>query len=130
MNKVAVISAGSNTTDREFRVQQAIEFLLSNLTHASASSVYESPAHNGKDAPYFNAVVVGVTDLSLDDFKAKLKQYEADSGRDEITRIEGIVPIDLDIVMWDGRIIRENDFERPYFNRGYRELLTAGAFEI
>lgn len=129
MGKVTVISVGSNSTDREWQIEKAVEFLLSRLADASASSVYETQAFNGKDAPYFNAVVVGTTDMSLDELTKLLKQHEVEAGRDDMARIEGIVPIDLDIVMWDGRIIRNDDFERPYFNRGYRELLAQGAFE-
>lgn len=125
----AVISIGSNTDDRTTQVEQAILFLLANLSEAKASSVYESPAFNGKDAPYYNAVVTGNTELSLDELTDLLKKHEQECGRDDLTRIEGIVPMDLDIVMWGGRIVREDDFERPYFNQGYRELLAAGAFE-
>jgi 7,8-dihydro-6-hydroxymethylpterin-pyrophosphokinase (HPPK) len=129
MGKVTVISVGSNSSDREWQVEQAIEYLLSTLTDGCASSVYETKALNGKDAPYYNCVVLGKTDLSLEELTGQLKEYETKAGRDDMSRIEGIVPIDLDIVIWDGRIIRNDDFEKTYFNQGYRELLTQGAFE-
>lgn len=130
MSTVAVISIGSNADDRTFRVQQTIEWLLSTLSNAAVSSVYETQALNKPEGrPYTNAVLKGETDMSLDELNDMLKKREKDSGRDIITRAEGIVTIDLDIVMWDGRIIRNEDFERPYFNQGYRELLVSGAFE-
>ena len=124
-----VVGIGSNTTDREFRVQQAIEALCGKFTDAHVSDVYESPAFNGKDDPYMNAVFAGMTTLDLDSAIAWLKELEKNSGRNQIDSIEGHVALDLDLVLWDRRIIRPTDFDRPYFNVGYRQLLAAGAFQ-
>ncbi|MCH5346367.1 MAG: 2-amino-4-hydroxy-6-hydroxymethyldihydropteridine diphosphokinase [Muribaculaceae bacterium] len=127
---VVVISVGSNSEDRNFRVSKAIEFLLGNLTAASVSSVYESESFSKNDrSPFTNAVVVGQTLVNQEEMITLLKEQEALAGRDAVTRAEGIVPLDLDIVIWGGRIVRNDDFERPYFNIGYRELLAKGAFE-
>jgi hypothetical protein len=41
----------------------------------------------------------------------------------------GQVSIDLDLVIFDSRILRPKDFERHYFNIGYRELLANGSFQ-
>lgn len=123
------IGLGSNTEDREYQIAQAIEFLLGSLTHCSVSSVYESEAFNGKDKPYYNAVVHGYTSKSYDDVIKDLKKWEADHGRTQVDTFEGITPIDLDLVIWDSRIMRPKDFERHYFNQGYRELLAKGAFQ-
>lgn len=124
-----VVGIGSNTTDREFRVQQAIEALCGNFTDAHVSDVYESPAFNGKDDPYMNAVFAGMTTLDMDSVIAWLKELEKNAGRTEISSIEGHVKLDLDLVLWDRRIIRPADFDRPYFNVGYRQLLASGAFQ-
>lgn len=123
------IGLGSNTDDREYQITQAIEFLLGTLTKCSASSVYESEAFNGKDKPYLNAVVHGYSSSNYDDTIKVLKKWEADHGRTQIDTFEGIIPIDLDLVIWDSRIMRPKDFERHYFNQGYRELLAKGAFQ-
>ncbi|MCH5245593.1 MAG: 2-amino-4-hydroxy-6-hydroxymethyldihydropteridine diphosphokinase [Muribaculaceae bacterium] len=127
---VAVISIGSNSDDRSQKVELAIEFLREILRDTHVSTVYESEAFNHNDkAPYTNAVVVGKTVITMETLNLSLKEFETQSGRDSTARANGIVPIDLDIVIWDGRIIRNDDFERPYFNVGYRELLSKGAFE-
>lgn len=126
---VAVISVGSNSDDRSQRVELAIEFLREILRDTHVSSIYETEDfHHNNKAPYTNAVVVGKTVISQDALNLSLKEFEQHAGRDEKARTEGHVPIDLDIVIWGGRIIRNNDFERPYFNIGYRELLSDGAF--
>jgi 7,8-dihydro-6-hydroxymethylpterin-pyrophosphokinase len=58
-----------------------------------------------------------------------LKDWEAECGRTQVDTLEGIIPIDLDLVIWDEHIKRPKDFERHYFNLGYRELLAKGAYE-
>ena len=127
--KTAVVSIGSNSEDRESKVTEAIEVLMGRLNDVSVSSVYETPASNGKDAPYFNAVLVGQTTASQKEVNDMLKEHEKEAGRTEISDLEGVVQLDLDLVIWGGRIVRENDFEKSYFNLGYRELLVNGAFE-
>ena len=51
-------------------------------------------------------------------------------GRTQVDTLEGIIPIDLDLVIWNQHIKRPKDFERHYFNQGYRELLSKGSYEI
>ncbi|MDE6860799.1 MAG: 2-amino-4-hydroxy-6-hydroxymethyldihydropteridine diphosphokinase [Duncaniella sp.] len=124
------IGLGSNTDDREYQITQAVEHLMGMLGHCSVSSVYESPAFNGKDKPYLNAVVHGYSSKCYEDVINDLKRWEADHGRTQVATFEGIIPIDLDLVIWDSRIKRPKDFERHYFNQGYRELLAKGAFQF
>nr|MBD5376576.1 2-amino-4-hydroxy-6-hydroxymethyldihydropteridine diphosphokinase [Bacteroides sp.] len=130
MNKTAlVVGIGSNTTDREFRMQSAIEALCGKFTDANVSAVYETQAVNGHDAPYFNAVFSGMTTMTMEDVIVWLKEQERLAGRNELENIEGQVHLDLDLVIWDGRIVRPADFDRTYFNIGYRQLLAEGAFQ-
>lgn len=123
------IGLGSNTPDREFQIQQAIEHIMSFLTRRSVSSVYEVAAYNGKDAPYLNAVIHGHSPVPVPALVKFLKDWESLQGRTEIGDEEGVVPIDLDLVIFDSRILRPKDFERLYFNIGYRELLASGSFQ-
>lgn len=123
------ISLGSNTDDRAYQISQAIEHLQGSLSLCDVSSVYESEAFNGGDKPYLNAVVHGYSDMSYDDVIKDLKKWEAEHGRSQVATVRGVIPIDLDLVIWDSRIMRPKDFERHYFNQGYRELLAKGAFQ-
>ncbi|MDE5785008.1 MAG: 2-amino-4-hydroxy-6-hydroxymethyldihydropteridine diphosphokinase [Duncaniella sp.] len=123
------IGLGSNTPDREEQIKEALEFLGKLLADVRQSAVYESEAFYGVDAPYFNAVVHGHTALDPEKLIDKLKEYESDHGRvNKGSEPVGNVSIDLDLVIYNYRILRRNDFERHYFNRGYRELLADGAF--
>lgn len=123
------IGLGSNTLDREYQITQAIEHICGFLNKSSVSSVYETEALNGKDDAYMNAVIHGYTQHDYDTVVKFLKDWEAECGRTKLGSAEGIIQIDLDLVIWDEHIKRPKDFERHYFNRGYRELLAKGAYE-
>ncbi len=123
------IGLGSNTEDREFQITQAIEHLCGYFHRCAVSSVYESEAFNGVDKPYYNAVLHGYTNHSYDDVIKFLKAWEEECGRTQLQNMEGNIVIDLDLVIWDSRIKRPRNFERHYFNKGYRELLAKGAFQ-
>ncbi|MCM1162686.1 MAG: 2-amino-4-hydroxy-6-hydroxymethyldihydropteridine diphosphokinase [Muribaculaceae bacterium] len=123
------IGLGSNTVDREYQIAQATEYICGILHKCSVSSVYESEAFNGKDKPYLNAVIHGLSPISEEALIKHLKDWEALHGRTQVKTLEGVIPIDLDLIIWDSRILRPKDFERHYFNVGYRELLASGAFQ-
>lgn len=121
MNSV-VISIGSNCKDREQAVRKSIDFLSGKLQSPRESACYSTPASNGKDADYLNAVLVGDTDDSREKFEALLKLYEAANGRTKLSKQEGIIPIDLDLVVWNGEVVRPADFNKDYFQIGWKQL--------
>ena len=60
-----------------------------------------------------------------DDFdktKSLLKLYETTHGRTPACKLAGLVPIDLDIVMWNGEVVRQRDFNQDYFQIGWKQL--------
>ena len=125
MNNV-VLSVGSNSPDRQWQMESVIRYIESMLKNVCSSSIYETLALNGKDAPYLNAVIVADTDMSIDDAKKFFKQWEALCGRNKVSKLKGVIPIDIDIVVWNGAIIREGDFFAYYFSQGYYQLLSLG----
>ena len=124
-----VIGLASNTDDAEFQMEQAVQTLQTIFRKSSVSNFYQSASISGDGSTYTNAVMAGLTEMSHNELSEKLKKRELKHGRDEQARREKRVTLDLDLVIWDGRIERQNDFEQPYFNRGYRELLADGAFQ-
>lgn len=124
------IGVGSNIASRKEIIIEAIKALSLEFIDFKVSEIYESEAFNGKDAPYLNAVFYGHTSKSCEQVEMMLKQLEIKFGRTPENKPKGEVALDLDLVIWDGRICREVDFERHYFNIGYRELLAKGAFEM
>lgn len=125
----AVIGIGSNTPDRTERVAAAIGWLGSVFSEGFHSSAYVTRALNGHDPAYLNAVMSVECDRPMDEVNAMLKDYEQTSGRTAVSKLHGEVPIDLDIVVWDGRIVRPKDFGYRYFLQGYDELVHRGVIQ-
>ncbi|MBD5270786.1 MAG: 2-amino-4-hydroxy-6-hydroxymethyldihydropteridine diphosphokinase [Bacteroides sp.] len=125
------IGLGSNSPDREEQIKNAIDHIQGLLADSHVSQTYETEAVNGLDAPYLNAVIHGRSPLNAADLTAFLKDWEKRQGRsfDSNENDAHIVVIDLDLVIFDSRILRPRDFDRHYFNKGYSELLADGAFQ-
>lgn len=115
----AVIALGSNHGDRYGNIALAAEYLASELKEFSCSEIYETPALNGIDNPYLNAVACGTTTLPYEALNSLLKNWETTHGRTSEARMRHEVTIDLDVVMYDGAVIRPADAARDYFTRGY-----------
>lgn len=120
-----VVSIGSNCGDRKESVAKAIDWLSGLLDEFKASQIYETPpvGHQGSD--YMNAVVTGVSDMTPSLLERELKRYEVECGRDLYARIRNLVPIDLDIVIADGNVVRPEDYKRVFFQIGYHQLHLA-----
>lgn len=69
-----------------------------------------------------NAVLSGYSDIPFEKLNKDLKAYELKHGRDSEARRKGEVPIDLDIVKWDGEILRPRDYAADYFRKGLTEI--------
>ena len=122
---MCVVGVGSNSSDRAARVDDALAWLARTFSPALFSPVYSTPEWSGRYPDYLNAVaVVGVAPCArFDDINASLKLYERSCGRVPFDKKSGIVPVDLDIVVWRGEVCRESEFTRPYFAEGYRMVL-------
>lgn len=117
-----VLSLGSNFGDRKASVASSLEWLGNFIGDFRSSSIYETPCAVRKGPDYLNAVVCGEFSGTLDDLQYLLKKREADCGRDESKKMRGEVPIDIDIVIADGKIIKEWDARQKFFIRGFEEL--------
>lgn len=118
----AVLSVGSNTPERARNVALALDRLKDMLDECEASSIYTTPDCCGGPTQYDNAVVRGLTSRTREDLENIAKLYELSQGRDARARSAGIVPIDIDVVVYDGEIIRPKDFSSCFFRIGYDEL--------
>lgn len=111
---------GSNCSPRF--VEEAIEWLGHHIHGVRSSGLYRTMPLKGYGEPYCNAVVAGSTEMTEMQCTRLFKQYELDSGRDSACRAAGKVPIDIDIVIWNGSVVRERDYTQDYFKIGYARL--------
>lgn len=121
MTKV-IVSLGSNAGDREERMKAAIRWLAGVIDDSRFSDVYETPEYSGRYPAYYNCVAEGLTSYDADTLNRILKDYEKSAGRTSESKLTGIVPVDIDIVEYDGVLLRPVEFEREYFAIGYRQL--------
>ena len=122
------LSLGSNCGNRCALLSRAIEWLEGRLGAIETSDFYETPALADKEGrcthpTYMNAVVRGVYygdgPVAL---QTEAKQYEEIMGRDAAARARGCVPIDIDVVISDGTVLRERDAGSRFFTIGLEQL--------
>jgi len=118
----ATLSIGSNSADRNAQMRQCLKWLKCTFDVVACSSLYCSPAVNGRDPEYINAVATINTQLQHDELKAKVKQYERSCGRTDLSKMQGSIPIDIDIVIWNGSVVRPKDYSQQYFIQGWQEI--------
>ena len=116
---IAVLSIGSNCGDRYDNVRNGLEWLSHILFNSKASSIYATPDCHGGQREYLNAVIKGQTSLSQKDLENECKEFEMRHGRTPESRASGDVSIDIDVVIFDGKIIRPKDVGRKFFTIGY-----------
>lgn len=74
--------------------------------------------------PYLfsNQVARGFTNLSKEDLIVCLKGIEQDCGRVAFDKIQGVIKLDLDLLIYDKYILKPKDIEFPYIQKGMAEL--------
>lgn len=120
MSSTVILSIGSNCGYEE--VREALDWLQSYFGNVKASRLYRTPDINGSGSPYVNSVASLETTLTHEKLDNIFKEYEIAHGRDKSARERGIVPIDIDIVIFDDNIIRHWDYRQTFFQIGYLEL--------
>src|SRR6185437_62633 len=130
MSHRAYLSLGSNLGDRAANLQKCIR-LLSNLGDvAKISSLYETEPMELREQPWFlNCVVELETQLSARQLLSGIQQIEAKLGRSrEIDK--GPRTIDIDILLYDSEVIKDNDLEIPHPTMQKRRFVLAPLAEI
>ncbi|MCD8288185.1 MAG: 2-amino-4-hydroxy-6-hydroxymethyldihydropteridine diphosphokinase [Porphyromonadaceae bacterium] len=120
----AIISIGSNVPDKEARVSTACTELKSHFPSFTVSSLYTIPAV-GKcigQPDYCNAVARFLTAEEYDSVKNFFKQMEIRFGRCLERGCQTLVALDIDIVVWEGQVLRPDDVTQEYMRIGLRQL--------
>lgn len=74
------------------------------------------------ESKFRNMVVYCNTQLSATDLIVKLKQIEQELGREKEDKDKGVVLIDLDLLSYNGAIIKQNDWNRDDVIKCVNEL--------
>lgn len=120
-----VLCVGSNTPGCIGTVDSVAERLcLMMHPHGEVlrSEVYTGPSHSGIGADYANCVVEGSLTMTLADLAALCRRMEREAGRTPQSKEQGIMPLDVDIVVWNGEVLRAFDYGSDHFRRGFTTL--------
>ena len=116
------ISIGSNSRNKYEMVADGIRKLNELFPDGFiASELYETKCIGGYGDDYANAVVSFESSLDSPTLCARLKEMETDAGRVKDDKVS--VVLDLDIVMAGDCILRQKDFNRQYFQIGYKSII-------
>jgi 2-amino-4-hydroxy-6-hydroxymethyldihydropteridine diphosphokinase len=108
------IALGANLGDRRANLAEALRRLEPEVHVEAVSALYESPPQPPAPPPaYLNAVCRVTTELAPRALLRHIKRIEREMGRKSARRWAPR-PIDLDIVLYDDRIVGERDLIVPH----------------
>lgn len=122
-----VICIGSNVARKRLTVAETIATLATVLSHFRASGIYENDDDSGLGAPYANAVCCGEYYGDFDSLAYVAAQLEAMYGRTPLSKSIGVMPLDIDIVVFHDTVINRTQFNKKYFRQGYNSLSSAAS---
>ena len=79
-----------------------------------------APEYVGETAPYLNQIAILATQLSHDELAERTKRYQAEIRANN--PYAPLVNIDIDIVEWNGTIMRPADARAAYYLQGLAML--------
>jgi 2-amino-4-hydroxy-6-hydroxymethyldihydropteridine diphosphokinase len=114
MHKVLISLASNHEQEKNLcAARQALAQILSACVYTDA--IWTEPvAGSPSQMKYLNQLVSAQTKLNADELTCFLKQIELQMGRTPQMRQKKIVPIDLDLLAYDGVRHHERDWQRSY----------------
>ncbi|MBV8530335.1 MAG: GTP cyclohydrolase I FolE2, partial [Candidatus Eremiobacteraeota bacterium] len=109
------VGVGSNLGDRQANILAALQRLRGRAQITAVSSFYESEAAHGAEGPaYLNIAARLNWELDAEAFKRFARDVETAVGRARGTGRLAPRPIDVDLLVCDGRIVQPHLESRPY----------------
>lgn len=125
------IGLGSNLGRRAENLAFAVEGLGDRLRDLRRSSIYETaPAYDDDNPDFLNMCCTGLTTASPLDLLRELKGMEREAGRQEGGARWSSRPLDLDLLLYGDRIIREEDLRVPHPRMHERGFVLVPLAEI
>lgn len=125
------IGLGSNLKDRFTNIKLALYYLATIGKIVKKSSLYKSSPVENKHQPYFlNCVVKLVTKLLPYKLLKKLKKIEKKLGRKKSKKRYQPRTIDLDILLYDKKIIKSKNLTIPHEKLHKRKFVVWPLAEI
>ena len=131
MNRV-YIGIGSNIGDRELYIKNALSSLRTVLKNILCSGYYKTEPRDYMEQDFFlNVVVCGDTDLTPIELLKRTQLIEIEEGRRRDEKIpKGPRTIDLDILLYGNKIIKENILKIPHVSIKERSFVLIPLLEL
>ena len=118
-----VIGLGSNI-DPEANLEQAVQELKSRFKVSKRSQWTRTKPIGIQDQPdFYNGALLMETELEQQSLKKELKRIEDLLGRDRSLPKYGPRTIDLDILIWNKKVVDEDYYERDFLRKGVEEII-------
>ena len=118
-----VIGLGSNI-DPEANLKQAVLELKSRFKVSKRSQWTRTKPIGIQDQPdFYNGVLLMETVLEQQSLKKELKRIEDILGRDRSLPKFGPRTIDLDILIWNKKVVDQDYYEREFLRKGVEEII-------
>lgn len=108
---------GGNAPGCREALEAATAYILTMAEPLKSTPLYPTdPEYTADVAPYLNRILVLATDLPLDEFRTRTKEYEKN-----IRAAADCAPhviLDIDIVLWNDTVLRPVDASSRYFAKG------------
>ena len=118
-----VIGLGSNI-DPEANLEQAVHELKSRFKVSKRSQWTRTKPIGIQDQPdFYNGALLMETELEQQSLKKELKRIEDILGRDRSLPKFGPRTIDLDILIWNKKVVDEDYYERDFLRKGVEEII-------
>jgi 2-amino-4-hydroxy-6-hydroxymethyldihydropteridine diphosphokinase len=123
---------GANLGDREANLRAALRGLEGTGTVKAVSSLYETEPVGGPEGqpPFLNAACLWETELPPEEALRFLKELERELGRRPGGRRYGPREIDLDILLYDDRVVEEEGLTVPHARLAERAFAMLPLAEI
>lgn len=122
----AILCLGSNRDAAENRARAADMLRARFRSVRFSPAVYTRPVGCPSEAPFLNQVAILTCEEEPNDLRCALKAIERAIGRCPEDKSNGSVPIDIDLLQWNDRVLKPDDLRRDYVIEGLRSLLSAG----
>jgi 2-amino-4-hydroxy-6-hydroxymethyldihydropteridine diphosphokinase len=131
VSETVFIGLGSNLGDREHQLNAAVETLrrIDAVAVLRRSSLYDTAPVGPPQPRYLNAVVEIDAALEPQKLFAIIKQIAVALGRKRRERWAAR-SIDLDILLWNGRLIAEPDLQVPHLELHHRRFVLEPLCEL
>lgn len=87
-----------------------------------SGAIHKDGTLDSKGGEYLNALCQAKSDLPLHLLQSKLKEMETEMGRRRGVEAANLVVIDLDLVVWNGEVVRPWDVAQPFYMECLRTL--------